>query len=40
MTFYGQLDSLNDQVVLADVGVVLVFVCFDCFESAATIASS
>jgi hypothetical protein len=33
MTFYGQLDSINDEFVLADVGLVFVFVCFDCFTS-------
>ena len=27
MTFYGQLDSINDDFCLADVGVVQVFVC-------------
>ena len=32
MTFYGQLDSLNDEFNLMDLGVVCVFVCFDCFE--------
>ena len=40
MTFYGQLDSVNDEVVLADAGVVLVFVCFDCFEAIAQVASA
>lgn len=40
MTFYGQLDSLNDEITLADVGVLLVFVCFDCFEAAAMVGSS
>jgi hypothetical protein len=39
MTFYGQLDSINDEFVLADAGVVQVFVCFGCFEAAARIAS-
>jgi hypothetical protein len=33
MTFYGQLDSLSDDVCLADCGLVQVFVCFDCFET-------
>ena len=32
MTFYAQLDSINDEFVLADCGMVYVFVCFDCFE--------
>jgi len=40
MTFYGQLDSINDDVILADAGVLLVFVCFDCFEAAAVVAST
>jgi len=33
MTFYGQLDSLGDQIALADVGMIFVFVCFDCFTT-------
>ena len=33
MTLYGQLDSIGDDVALADGGVVQVFVCFDCFEA-------
>jgi hypothetical protein len=37
MTFYGQLDSVGDDVVLADAGVVQVFVCFDCFDAAARV---
>ena len=39
MSFYGQLDSINDDFVLADVGVVAVFVCFDCFEANAQVVS-
>ena len=39
MTFYGQLDSLNDEFCLADVGLVFVFVCFDFFEATAFIQS-
>jgi len=34
MTFYAQLDSINDEFVLADCGMIYVFVCFDCFEAA------
>jgi hypothetical protein len=30
MTFYGQLDSIGDQFVLGDCGMIYVFVCFDC----------
>ncbi len=33
MTFYAQLDSINDEFVLADCGMLYVFVCFDCFET-------
>ena len=40
MTFYGQLDSIGDDFALADAGVVLVFVCFNCFEAAALVAST
>ena len=40
MTFYGQLDSVNDDVILADAGVLLCFVCFDCFEAAAMVESA
>ena len=40
MTFYGQLDSVNDEVILADAGVLLTFVCFDCFEAVAQVASA
>ena len=29
MTFYGQFDSVNDDFVLADCGLVYVFVCFN-----------
>ena len=33
MTFYGQLDSIGDDICLADCGLIYVFVCFDCFET-------
>lgn len=33
MTFYGQLDSIGDEYVLADCGMIYVFVCFDCFTT-------
>lgn len=39
MTFYGQLDSINDDFVLADCGLVYVFVCFDDFKATALIQS-
>lgn len=31
MTFYAQIDSLSDEFILADCGMIYVFVCFDCF---------
>jgi hypothetical protein len=40
MTFYGQLDSIGDDFALADVGLAVVFVCFDCFEAAARVVST
>lgn len=33
MTFYAQLDSINDEFDLADCAMIYVFVCFDCFET-------
>jgi hypothetical protein len=37
MTFYGQLDSINDEFVIGDVGLVYVFVCFDCLTTKAVL---
>lgn len=31
MTFYAQLDSINDEYCIADCGMVYVFVCFSCY---------
>jgi hypothetical protein len=39
MTFYGQLDSINDDFCIADCGVVFVFICFDCNEALAMLQS-
>ena len=33
MTFYAQLDSVGDEVHLADCGLIYVFVCFDCYHT-------
>jgi hypothetical protein len=33
MTFYGQLDSIGDDMCLADCGMIYIFVCFDCCET-------
>lgn len=32
MTFYAQLDSINDEFCIADCGMVYVFVCLDCIR--------
>lgn len=40
MTFYGQLDSINDEFILADCGIVYVFVCFDCYTASAFVQSN
>jgi hypothetical protein len=40
MTFYGQLDSINDEFCIADAGVICVFICFGCNEVKATIEST
>lgn len=39
MTFYAQLDSLNDEYCIGDVGMIYVFVCFDCLETTSIIQS-
>jgi hypothetical protein len=40
MTFYGQIDSINDDFCIADCGLVYVFVCFDCYESISIVQSN
>jgi len=39
MTFYGQLDSIDDDVVIADCGLVYVFVCFNDYATASVVQS-
>jgi hypothetical protein len=39
MTFYGQLDSINDDITIADAGMVYVFICFEDFSAAAFVQS-
>ena len=39
MTFYGQLDSVGDDLVIADAGMVYVFLCFNDFEARAIVQS-
>jgi hypothetical protein len=40
MTFYAQLDSINDDLCIADCGMIYVFVCFDCLTVKTVIQSS
>lgn len=40
MSFYGQLDGINDDFVLADCGLIYVFACFDDNEVKAILQSS
>jgi hypothetical protein len=40
MTFYGQLDSISDDICIADVGLIYVFLCFDCFDVRAIVDST
>lgn len=39
MAFYAQLDSINYEFVLADCGMIYVFVCFDCLETKSVLQS-
>lgn len=39
MMFYAQLDSINDDYVIADCGVISVFLCFECIEVQTVIGS-
>ncbi len=39
MSFYGQLDSIGDRHVIADCGMVYVFICFDCNHGEAKVQS-
>lgn len=39
MTFYAQLDSINDDFQIADCGMIYVFLCFDCNESKSIVQS-
>jgi hypothetical protein len=40
MSFYAQLDSINDDICIADCGMIYVFLCFECFNSATIVQSS
>ncbi|MCV3765578.1 hypothetical protein [Rhizobium sp. TRM95796] len=39
MRFYAQLDSLNDEFIIADCGMIYVFMCFECVETQSIIQS-
>lgn len=39
MTFYGQLDSINDEYCIADCAMIYVFACLDCNETQSIIQS-
>jgi hypothetical protein len=39
MSFYGQLDSVGDDMTIADCGMIYVFLCFDCYEAKAIVHS-
>lgn len=39
MTFYAQLDSIGDNIQIADCGMIYVFLCFDCFETSSLVQS-
>jgi hypothetical protein len=39
MTFYAQLDSINDEFCIADCAMIYVFICFDCNEKKSIIQS-
>lgn len=40
MVFYGQLDSIGDDFMLADCGMIFVFVCFDCYGTKSILQSA
>jgi hypothetical protein len=40
MTFYAQLDSINDDICLADCGMIYVFTCFDCYQAISIVQSN
>jgi len=39
MTFYGQLDSINDDIIIGDCGLIYVFICFECLTSKSIVQS-
>jgi hypothetical protein len=39
MSFYAQLDGIGSEYAIADCGMIYVFLCFGCFESASFVDS-
>jgi len=39
MIFYGQLDSVSDEYMIGDCGLIFVFICFECNEAKAIVQS-
>ena len=39
MSFYAQLDSINDDYCIADCGMICVFICLDCYTTHAMVRS-
>jgi hypothetical protein len=39
MAFYAQLDSINDDISIADCGMIYVFICFDCYKTVSMVHS-
>ena len=39
MSFYGQLDSVGDDMCISDCGMIYVFFCFECNEPKAIVHS-
>ena len=39
MSFYAQLDSISDEYMVADCGMIYVFFCFDCSAARALVQS-
>ena len=39
MVFYAQLDSVNEDIKIADNGMIYVYYCFECYEVKALVQS-
>jgi hypothetical protein len=38
-TFYAQLDSISDEHIIADCGMIYVFLCYGCYEATSIVQS-